>query len=292
MGNNMRGHNMKRTAANVLWALPVFALTVLMVLACDDRDPNAVPQNLEEAVRWGTIEDVRIQVANGADVNGKDYSGNPILLAAVSRHVPTFGISILGGQPVRYDVEPLRILVDAGADVNARDSDNDPMLYSAILEDVEAVRILVDAGADVNARDSDGDPVLKEAIWRSKTDALHILIDAGADVNARDADGDPLLMEAVWREELDALHILIDAGADVNAKDSRGWSMLREARFRGHSEIEEILLAAGAVLSKREKQDCESRDRDIAQALVRKVIPTEHPIHNDPRGLEAICPPD
>ena len=205
MGNNMRGDKRKRIAARVLWALPVFALTVLMVLACDNRDSTAgrVPGNLDEAVSWGTVEQVRTLVADGADVNGKDDSGNPILLAAVSRHVPTFGISILGGQPVRYDAEPLRILVDAGADVNARDSDNDPMLYSAILEDVEAVRILVDAGADVNARDSDGDPVLKEAIWRSKTDALHILINAGADVNARDADGDPLLKEAVWRDELE-----------------------------------------------------------------------------------------
>ena len=196
----MQGCSKQHGNADVHWAMVVFALTVLVTFACVNEDATYETDNLEEAISWGTVAEVQTFVANGADVNGKDAAGNPILLAAISRHVPTFGISIMGGQPVRYDPEPLKILIKAGADVNARDNEGNPMLHTAITEDLEAVKILVEAGADVNARDADGDPIIKEAIWRSKVEIVKVLIEAGADVDAKDAGGDPILKEAVCDE--------------------------------------------------------------------------------------------
>ena len=270
----------------VLFAL---ALTLtLLTFACVNGDATYETANLEEAISWGTVAEVQTFVANGADVNGKDAAGNPILLAAISRHVPTFGISIMGGQPVRFDPEPLKILIEAGGDVNARDSDGNPMLHTAITEDLEAVKILVEAGADVNARDADGDPIIKEAIWRSKVETVKVLIEAGADVDAKDDGGDPILKEAIWRNEVEVLDVLIEEGVNVNQTDSMGWSMLREARFREHSEIAEVLLAAGAVLAESEQEECESQE--FESEFWRKVTQDEDIIER--MSGEWMCSPE
>ena len=277
-----------RGLADALWAFSVLALAVLTNFACANGASSYPARDLEEAVSWGTADEVRTFVAKGADVNGRDAQGNPILLSAVSRHVPTFGISIMGGQPVRYDPEPLKILVEAGADVNTRGADGNPMLHAAITEDLEAVRILVEAGADVNARDSEGDPIIKEAIWRGEAEAVKVLIETGADVNARDSDGDPILREAIWRDEVEIVKILVEKGVDVNQPDAEGESMLREARFRENSEVEKVLLKADAVLSESEQQQCESQESD--REFWRKVTQDEDIIRRMSR--EWLCSPD
>ena len=280
----------KQNTSKVLRTLSVFMLIVLAISTCDNGDSTAGPRpvNLEDAVEWGTVEEVSTFVAHGADVNGRDDAGNPILLAAVARRVPTFGISIMGGQPVRYDPEPLKILIEAGAGVNARDSSGNPMLHTAIKVDVEAVRILAEAGADVNAIDSEGDPVIKEAIWRGEAEVVKVLVEAGADVNAKDADGDPILKEAIWRDEVEVVKVLIEEGANVNQRDSKGESMLREARFRENSEVEKVLLEAGAVLSESEQKECESQEFD--SEFWRKVTQDEDIIRR--MAGEWLCLPD
>ena len=98
----MQGYREQCDKANVLWAMSVFALAMLATLACDNRDSSYPAKDLQEAVTRSPVDEVRTLVADGADVNGSDAAGNPILLAAISRHVPTFGISVKSGQPVRY----------------------------------------------------------------------------------------------------------------------------------------------------------------------------------------------
>ena len=127
-------------------------------------------QVLYRAIWADTIDEVRILVAAGADVNAAGGDGEPLLYTAVWRSEP----------------EKVQILVDAGANVDAKDTGNNPLLYTAIWRDkTEALRILVDAGADVNALDANGDPLLHEAVWREHAEVAQILIVAGADVNAR-----------------------------------------------------------------------------------------------------------
>lgn len=273
----MSSHQEKRNAPDVLLAIAAFVTTLTVFAACGGGVSNDVPaaRNLEEAVRQGTIEEVRSFVADGANVNATDRDGDPILLAAISRRESyrSPGDMIMGGESTRKDLKALEILVEAGADVNARDSGGNPVLWEAVRRgELEPVRILVEGGADVNARDSRGDPVLLEAIREGELEAVRILVEAGADVNARDSQGQSMLF---------------------NARSAN--SMDQERPF-GHPEIEEVLTASGAVLSEDDEQFCESyfsvmEYLEDMEEQWRQLMGTEGPFQGDPFGRDVICRP-
>ena len=177
----MRGWTTKRNATETLISVSVLILLLFVINACGNESSISDPptRDLEDAIAWGTVHEIRAFIANGADINATDTSsGNPLISTAISRHKPHWLTGVV------HDLEALRTLVDAGADVNIRDSRGNPVLRAAIGEHPDAVRILVAAGADVNARDSDGHPIIKYAIWKGNEEIIEILVQAGADMNA------------------------------------------------------------------------------------------------------------
>ena len=228
----------------------------------------------EDWWKTATVEGVKAEIANGADVNAKDVLDKTkgftaLMFAATSNENPEIiKILIDAGADVNAKIESeeikgvtvlmiaaasnenpevIKILIDAGADVNAKiesgeTKDGTALMYAIFMnKNPEVIKVLIDAGADVNAKNDDGDTALMEAACEN-IQIVKMLIDAGADVNAKNDDGDTALMKAA-RENIQIVKMLIDAGADVNAKDTYGHTALYYARLFEKQEIMEFLQA-------------------------------------------------
>nr|UVF58849.1 ankyrin repeat protein E2 [synthetic construct] len=119
-------------------------------------------KKLLEAARAGQDDEVRILMANGADVNATDNWGDtPLHLAAVRGHL-----------------EIVEVLLKAGADVNASDEMlGDTPLHLAAADDghLEIVEVLLKHGADVNAQDKFGKTPFDLAIDNGNEDIAEVL---------------------------------------------------------------------------------------------------------------------
>nr|5AQ9_A Chain A, OFF7_DB08V4 [synthetic construct]5AQ9_C Chain C, OFF7_DB08V4 [synthetic construct] len=131
-------------------------------------------RKLLEAARAGQDDEVRILMANGADVNAADNTGTtPLHLAAYSGHL-----------------EIVEVLLKHGADVDASDVFGyTPLHLAAYWGHLEIVEVLLKNGADVNAMDSDGMTPLHLAAKWGYLEIVEVLLKHGADVNAQDKFG-------------------------------------------------------------------------------------------------------
>lgn len=132
-------------------------------------------------LKIGNLSDVQDFLAQGADINGVDDTGDTPLMKVVMYKRP---------------LEIIEYLLKNGADINAANKDGDTALMKAVmLKDApEIVNLLIASGAQVNARNKKGDTVLRRAVWYSDSAAVvEALIKAGADVNADDTQG-----QTIW----------------------------------------------------------------------------------------------
>jgi ankyrin repeat protein len=114
--------------------------------------------DIHEAAKAGNIEAVKQAIADGADVNAKDFAGaTPLHRAAQEGHN-----------------EIAELLIAKGADVNAKRSDGGwtPLHFVATKEIAE---LLIAAGADVNAKDDRGDTPLNWANRAVRTELADLL---------------------------------------------------------------------------------------------------------------------
>ena len=149
-----------------------------------------------------SVEDVRAELARGADVNTRDGSGYTPLLTAVYVDAPP---------------EIIRLLLDHGADADAKDADGTSILAYALINarSPEVIRGLLEAGADANAKNEHGTPVLHEAVrlaaYLSHPETVRAASEAGLDL-------------AAYRIEI--IESLLEHGADASVKDGSGQSVL------------------------------------------------------------------
>ena len=209
---------------------------------------------LRRAAREGNVDKLRKLLAEGADLNARDLSGNCALAEAldfeerdaVAMLIEAGARLTLGEMISLGDVNDVKVLLKSGAKVNEQTLDFSTPLLSAIDEqDAEKVALLLSAGADVNLASMSGTP-LTAAAWRDNTDIVQMLIDAGADVNALDYQGKTALSVAILLGKSQHVSRLIRAGADVNLADSNGTTPLHQAIMQDYDTIVRALLAAGA----------------------------------------------
>lgn len=175
--------------------------------------PNA-QDDLEYAIGDGDLQGVKEALANGADPNGVDMDGDPILSSAIN-----------------YDnIEIVKALLDAGADIgvqserigfmdhegNTKDDptvgpmEGDNVLHFA---SAEMTKFLLSRGAKavLNARrgEGDGDTPLELAVNNGNVDKIKVLLDAGARI-----DVDEIVVNS-GRNKQFVLEKLRAAGANV-----------------------------------------------------------------------------
>lgn len=160
-------------------------------------------------------------IANGADVNARDYED--------------------GAPPLRLaqTTQSIRMLLEAGADVHLADRMGRTPLHEGLpLRSLGAgkTRLLIEAGADVNSVDRDGRTPL---FGHHFVDVDSLLLAAGADVNAEDHRGNTPLFVLI--------QMMVEAELYVDPLRRKLAASLQPAWTR----TVELLVASGATVDER-----------------------------------------
>jgi len=249
---------------------------------------------LGQAVVDGKIEQVKLLISEGDDVNEKTTTGDtPLhyavryghedvaeLLIAKGAHVNERGAE--GDTPLHYAAreghkEIVELLLAQGADVTATTGylETTPLHYAALGNHQKVAEILMANGAPV---DSGRATPLRIAARAGHKDMIEFLISKGADVNAVDGEYRVTALHiAGKRGYVNVAALLIDKGADVNAKDKRGNTPLYNAASEGHQGIAELLIARGASVDATGGNDwtplhraVRAGHKDVVEMLVKK----------------------
>jgi hypothetical protein len=156
---------------------------------------------LIDAVSKGNREKIELLIAQGADVNARDSSGNtPLMLAARSGHS-----------------EIVQFLIARGADVHMKDNlGNTPLIDSARYASefaLKVIEILIAEGADVQAKNKNSNTALINAVRSGRSDVVELLVKEGADVNAKSKTGQTALKLAADSLRKDVIEVLTEHGA-------------------------------------------------------------------------------
>ena len=203
-------------------------------------DPNAVPlanapdqrTPLVIACASGGLSIIKLLIAGGADVNGKNGDITPLLAATRDTWSG------------RFDV--VMTLLTNGADVAALDKLQVSALHGAARStDVALLQLLLESGANINQIDAENYSALARAVQSGQTDNVFALLKAGA---AYDGDGTISLARALslCREPDAQLIECVVTRTKLDARDSAGNTALHFCGMEDAAEFAEALVLAGA----------------------------------------------
>jgi ankyrin repeat protein len=184
------------------------AAAALALAGCggsDEPDPE-LNARLLEAARANRVDDARVLIEQGADVNAKDMTQQSAYLYATSEVGP--------------DPAMLELMLANGADVGAKDSYNGTGIIRAAHRGYpEIVERLLAAGIELDHVNRLGWTALLEAIilgdgGRSHVETVRQLVDAGANVNLADREGVTPLVHAQRAGYDEIAAILVAPGAE------------------------------------------------------------------------------
>lgn len=239
-----------------------------------DANANLALVKAVESPNPGAQATALALIDQGADVNGKNNLGYPLLVIAAAR---------------RDFADVTIALLAKGATVNGQGPHGATALIAAAWRgDLSLVKLLLDKGADLQAKDSAGFTAVGAAAAAGQFDLVNYLLAHGAhqqdinaiappafffalkqnvnekhwlevvnyfvahsvSVNARDAEGTPALnLAASWGGQATIGRFLIEHGADVNATDKNGWTALMRAAYAGALPFVRLLLEHGAKVN-------------------------------------------
>ncbi len=188
-------------------------------------------QNIHLAAAFGTLEELRAALDDGADPNAMGVEGlRPLHLAV-------------------HDAERVDLLLERGASVDARTAHGVTALILAAWYDSDndrAAELLIAHGADVNARaEADGMTPLLRAARSSKLTLVRQLLDLGADPIATDAQGMTALHWSTIGGDVPMSELLLRSGVAVDTHCD-GATALHWASHDGHDGVVRLLLEHGA----------------------------------------------
>lgn len=135
------------------------------------RNPGSNETALMTASGGGKIDNVKLLLAHGAQVNAKNAEGGTPLLVAIERHNDEVVECLLANGANPND----KLLAPPG--LNA-------LCMAAQRGYLRILKALLDAGANTNARAGDGSTPLINAAFKGHSDAARTLLEYGADKNA------------------------------------------------------------------------------------------------------------
>lgn len=250
------------------------------------------------AARHGRIENIRLLLDAGADVNEAAPTGESALVVAS-----------FSGQG-----RAAALLLARGADPNDQGAGYTPLHTAVVRGDLELVEALCARGADPNARLIEGSQQRREAYWFAlserwrgatpfwlaakfaEVDIMRALVDKGADpllaaddgttplmsiagigyrpgsigMNRRNQgigpDAARLLKAANEQPTLEGTRLVLALGADVNAANDTGNTAAHGAAVLGYASVVELLAEHGADLGVRNQRGQTAQDVLCRQA--------------------------
>ena len=252
------------------------------------------------AARHGRVENVRLLLDVGADVDDTAPTGESALVVA----------SFSGQGRVAA------LLLERGADPDDQGAGYTPLHTAVVRGDLELVEALCARGADPNARLAEGSQQRREAYWYAlserwrgatpfwlaakfaEVDIMRALVDSGADpllaaddgttplmsiagigyrpgsigMNRRNQgigpDAARLLKAANEQPTLEGTRLVLELGGVVNAANDNGNTAAHGAAVLGYASVVELLAAHGADL------DVENQRGQTAQEVLCRQSPS------------------
>ncbi|MBC23233.1 MAG: hypothetical protein CMJ32_04875 [Phycisphaerae bacterium] len=244
-----------------------------------DNRANRMP-NLLMAARTGNIDQLRLEIANGADLNVLDPESGRTALHHAARKGDYEMAQLLVEKDIRLDAgdrsgktaltlaaenghkQLVAMLIESGADVNTRDMiGGSPVLWAAGLGSFDTVSQLLEAGADVNIVDVNGMTPLHWAASVGGPDSVNAIIKAGAKIdNTDNISGDTPLMRAARSGKLASMVLLVDAGADLSKTDVNGQNAFLVAAASGDVDKIKVLVDAGSDIQSKDTRGWNAMD--------------------------------
>jgi ankyrin repeat protein len=245
------------------------------------------------AARDGRLEEARLLVAAGADIELAEANGiRPLLMALLNNQLAVATLLLEHGADVDADDfwgrTPLFAAVEyRNLDMNNREQDSPTTNGVERAPLLAMIAALLERGAEVDARtrevppsrrwlyslgdvswvDFTGQTPFLRAALSGDTATMRLLLEHGADPNLPTQAGTTPLMAAAgvnWvvaqtytespQALLEAIEICLEHGADVNAVNSMGLTALLGAANRGANDIIRLLVANGARLDVVDKE--------------------------------------
>ena len=208
-----------------------FLVQLIAVGYCAGQ-PKAHAASLFTAIRSGSIDQLRKEIANGADVNDT-LDGYSALMAA----------TLCGS------TDQVRELLDHGANVNALCSDSIPALWFAV-PDVEKTKLLLEHGADPNFKVQGYGVLVKAAAIPGTLDIFKLVREHGGDLKSMSTDN-YLLYNAAATGDTALVGYLLQSGFNVNDSISFGdYPIINAVQFRTFETVK-MLVEKGAKVDAR-----------------------------------------
>lgn len=187
---------------------------------------------LEQAIRENNLNQVRLLLDLGHDINMTDEDGNtPLNNAVLDEAKP----------------EVILFLLEQGAKPDKKDDYGEAPIHRAIQNhSLEVTKLLLSFGADIEIKDQDGRTPLMHAVYQNQTDILSLLVQEGANLNVMDDEGNTPIHDAAYSNSIDTLKILLESGFSVSEKSASGKLPLHDAAFNNSYEVSELLIQLGA----------------------------------------------
>ena len=222
-------------------------------------------------------ETVRVLIANGADVNAKNASGEKY---DGCKPWMTHGETALHFAAGAWDEQIIRQLLDAGADRTAKNDQgqtpfdwairysappavvelldfeanprrNEELVNATHAGDLTKVKQLIEAGADPNSCDSNG----MRTLLTFHPEVIEYLLSKGADPNLqRNENISPVLTGIMYGGNLECVRLLLEGGADVNRQNEHNHETALHYAASGDSvEMVKLLIEHGADVGAKTK---------------------------------------
>lgn len=238
-----------------LFLLVLSLVVVLIASSYVNRRDKSIRLHL--AASSGSVEEVRMLIEGGSNLEAREGNGTPLLAATLEGHLEVVEILIEAGANPRAAVLDGSPLVDWAAAkapsaaflkvLDAADAfdpngtvQGEALLYHRLRsrgrksifygldDDIPSIKRLLEEGADPNSTGRNG-PLLFVAIENRPPEVVRLLCEAGADPNVRHNAGHYPL-HASLTKGVGFAKVLVENGADPTLKDGQGRTPLESAR--------------------------------------------------------------
>jgi ankyrin repeat protein len=175
-------HDLMQLASEPVALLAVFMPWLLFTLLLFRRCYISDMVRFEREVKSGNLDEIRVMIEKGQDINMPIPGGQTVLQFAV----------------MQGDVAMVGLLLGNGADFDIEDPKTGmtPLLNAARDGRHEIVEMLVRFGADINTKNRDGDTPLHLSAARGHRTAIEVLLKYRPDLEARNNAGITALQQA------------------------------------------------------------------------------------------------